>query len=853
MKQEDKPDAQRPFSALIVATVVLIAAIIGTNAFFINNLRESQLLGTEANLSRYSLMLAEQADRSFKSVDLVLSSIGDYIGRQGVTDNASYDQLMSKYETFLLLKEKISGLPHVDAVTLIDAKGKLINFSRSWPIPEVTVTDRDYFKVLKDDPNLETFISMPVQNRTTSTWNIYIARRLNDPNGAFLGLLLGAISMQYFENFFGATVPGAGSSVSMVRDDGTLLARFPRSDRIGSASDMSAQRALNAGGIVREAGSSDLERRIVSARQLANYPIAISFGQTEESALAEWRRMAALLAVTSLGCCLLIVIAAFVIARWWRARDRAVSAAQAASHAKSSFLAMMSHEIRTPMNAVLGLAATLLNTSLSSEQRRSIVAMHDAGDNLLELLNDILDFSKLEAGHISFEAIPFSPESLVDNTVSVMGPRASAKNLTLKTVKETALPPALIGDAGRIRQVLLNLVSNAVKFTESGNVVIANRCLAQDEKFATIEWSVNDSGIGIAPDRIKDLFKDFTQADTSITRRFGGTGLGLAICKRLIERMGGEITVVSAPGKGSTFRFRLRLPVAPEIALIGHDEPEPMFAELRRRIAELGRPLGVLVADDNATNRLVASKMLQEFDVRTGMASNGAEAVAAATEVAYDVILMDVRMPEMDGLQATRAIRARGGRLAEVPIIAFTANAFLDDVNACREAGMNGFVAKPVRKKELVAAMVRALPVAPAGSEAAAAPSPIGGHAQAEEPELSGLPVFDRASYETLVTELGEDGVRELVVIFLDETDRRVALLQQLSGETDRVAIGRQAHSLKSDAAALGLAQLAELASRLERAAARMTEAEYRVAIERIAPAYAAGRARLPREVASAA
>ena len=836
MNAEHKPETQRPSWILIVATIVLIATIAGGNLFFLGNLRQSLLLATESNLARHSLMLAEQADRSFKSADLVLSGIADHIGRQGVTDTDSYDRLLSRYETFLLLKEKISGLPHVEAVTLIDVKGKLINFSRSWPIPDVDVTDRDYYMVLKNHPSLESYISMPVRNRATGSWNVYIAHRLNDPDGAFRGLVLGAISLQYFDNFFGSTVLGAGGTVSLVRDDGTLLARFPHTEQIGATMSMSAQRALNAGGILRETRVADREPRIIAARQLANYPVAVAVSQTEESALVEWRRMATLLGVTSLGCCLLIVVAAFVIARWRRDRDRAVRAAQAANEAKSSFLAVMSHEIRTPMNAVLGLAAELLNTPLNEEQRRSVVAMHEAGDNLLDLLNDILDFSKLEAGRLSFEAIAFSPETLVDNAVSVIGPRASAKGLAVNTVRESALPQALIGDAGRIRQVLLNLLSNAVKFTERGEVVVAIRCLARDAGHATLEWSVTDTGMGIPPDRIKDLFQDFSQADTSISRRFGGSGLGLSICKRLVEQMGGEISLVSAPGQGSTFRFSLALPITQEAALIGHGQPEPTFGELRAHIAGLGRPLRVLVADDNATNRLVAAKMLREFDVQTTTACDGAEAVAAATRFDHDVILMDMRMPEMDGLQATRTIRARGGKLADVAIIAFTANAYLDDVNACRDAGMNGFIAKPVRKKELVAAIVGALRAAPVE---ATAPAPAGnGVAQP--------PVFDRTRYDMMVEELGEDGVRHLVDLFVEETDRRIALLRDLSGMNDRIKIGREAHSLKGDAAALGLAQLAELAAMLEREAQHMDEAAYAATLDRIAPAFTIARGRLP-------
>ncbi|HEY4919577.1 MAG TPA: ATP-binding protein [Xanthobacteraceae bacterium] len=853
MLEQDKPRDPRFIVTLIAVTIALIAAIFGANAFFITDLRESLLLNTEANLARNSLMLAEQTDRSFKAVDLVLSSVGDYVGRQGVTGSATYNQLMSTYDTFLLLKEKISGLPHVEAVTLINADGNLVNFSRAWPIPAINVADRDYFRLLKQDPNLESFISTPVRNRVTGTWNIYIARRLNDPNGGFMGLVLGAISMQYFENFFGSTVMGAGGSVAMVRDDGTLLAHFPRSERVGSKSSMAAQRALNAGGIIRETDPDDQGRRIISARMLANYPIAISVSQTEYSALAEWRRMSALLAVTLFGCCLLIAIAAFVVARWWWARDRAVHAAQGANQAKSSFLAMMSHEIRTPMNAVLGLAATLLATPLSDEQRRSIVAIHDAGDSLLDLLNDILDFSKLEAGRLSLEAIGFSPESLVENAVSIMGPRAAAKGLALKTVKESVLPAALTGDAGRIRQVLLNLVSNAIKFTETGEVALSARCLVQDQKQATIEWSVRDTGIGVASDRLNELFRDFVQADTSISRRFGGSGLGLSICKRLVEQMGGEISVVSAPNKGSTFRFSLTLPVAHEAIARGNEDLAPLFEELHHHIAKLGRPLRVLIADDNATNRLVAAKMLKEFSMQASMACDGVEALEAVTRFPYDVVLMDVRMPEMDGLQATRAIRARGGALADLPIVAFTANVFADDIAACREAGMNGFVAKPVRKKEIVAAIVRALPVAAHGGAGEQAPAGASAQPQAKEDGTPDTPVFDRTCYDTMVTELGGDTVRELVDMFRAETGRRVALLQKITGELDRGLIGREAHSLKSDAGALGLVRLSQLAAALERDAVRISGEEYAATVDRIVTAVAEGRDSLPKAAASAA
>ena len=482
-------------------------------------------------------------------------------------------------------------------------------------------------------------------------------------------------------------------------------------------------------------------------------------------------------------------------------RDEAVRA----NSAKSEFLANMSHEIRTPLNAVLGLAGVLIDTPLSAEQKHQVALIKESGDNLLDLLNDILDLSKLDAGQVEIEHVAFDVVSLCEGAIDLLRHRAAEKRLNLAFDCGVDVPRFVTADSSRIRQILINLTGNAIKFTQKGGVAIHLKTIERRAGTATIEWSVTDTGIGIAPDRITHLFQDFMQADSSIARRFGGSGLGLAICKRLVERMNGSIQVQSELGKGSTFSFRL--PVRTAAAGATDTAPTHETRSLSEFVRALGRSVRILVVEDNVTNQFVARSILKAEGVTVDVAANGREALEAVSRHPYDLVFMDVQMPEMDGLTATRELRARGDRYAALPIIGFSANAFASDIEACRKAGMNGHVAKPVQKETLCAAVVDVLSGRMLGASTAP-PSSLGD---------GDVPDLDRRAIDALIDGLTATVVNELLVSFVVETKAKLERLPALLEKTERLTI--EVHSLKSASAQMGAAKLSRLAASLERQA----------------------------------
>jgi hypothetical protein len=726
--------------ALLAATVIISGSL----------LYRASLNDWRNDLATLSTVLAESTAQTISSARLVLDSIQSDIEAANVNDDTQLREHVSTPEYSRTMREKIRGLPFISGIGISNAQGRIVSLSRVFPAPPLDLTDRDYFFHHSQNASTEDFLSETVNSRAAGVPTFYLTRRINDRQGRMLAIVVVALPNSFFEEFFSAVTKDKPFSILLAREDEKPLITTSLVHDTTVRRDIKPLADLH---LPRPAGTSAKQPYYFMQahwlgihRPVRNAPMYLEIGVTDKVYFTEWlESMYPLMLVAAISLVGLIGGFGMALRQVQRREQDAQLAlhlkeeADQANQAKSRFLAMVSHEVRTPMNGILGLSELLMESGLSSKQQHYADSIHSATGGLVRIINDILDFSKIESGKLDLEGVAFHPARLVREVAELYRPSIHNKEVQLDVRIDCDDALCLVGDPSRLKQVLGNLLSNAIKFTQAGYVRLSMS--AQREESSPARWrvffTVADSGIGISPEALAQLFQPFTQADTSISRRFGGTGLGLAISKNLVELMGGKIACQSVPGQSTKFSFDILCPegvttdrpeAPPQAAMKNDASPAPQPAASPAPAAPVSpaqvNPLApltptttaapsaltgarILVAEDTEINRQLLRILLARRGCILQEVENGQLALEAIRNGNYDLVLMDCMMPIMDGYQATSEIRSfeqAHGR-PRTPIIALTASAIEGDRQRCLDAGMDDYLSKPFTQVGLMNAV----------------------------------------------------------------------------------------------------------------------------------------------------
>jgi len=702
----------------------LILTLILFGYIAIETARLRQTESWERQIESITLSLSIQTSQSIDTGYIVLDTLVNAITKSEFKDEEDFRKRMSTKEVFDILQNRKMGLSQIEVVSIIGANGDNLNFSRFYPVTGINLSERDYFKAQKENPNLPIYISNSVKNKGNGKWTFYLSKRINDTQGRFVGIVLVGFSVDYLTEFYEKIAEnlGPGVTINLFKDDFSLLARYPSKDAAigirvteGAAYQIiEVQKKKN--GILQlnniRVSTGIAEPRLSSVRLVEKYPLINVIIVPMDVVLSGWYKVAYQIAFVILSGILAIAIGMRYFIRALNLQEVSMqeleelkTAAETANQTKSKFLATMSHEIRTPLNGILGMAQILLNQKVNDfDKNQHIQTIINSGKNLQTLLNDILDFSKVEAGKVELFESPIVPSELIQETIDLFSELAKSKKLELMKVWLGPNHQMYLADPVRLRQMLSNLANNAIKFTDEGFVRIAAKEVTREGDRAVLEFAVTDSGMGIDEENQKLLFKSFSQVNVTNKSIQTGSGLGLSIVANLVSLMNGVYGVESTIGKGSTFWFRIPVKCLERDENFRQTNKEVM--ESQENASKIEESIGkILIAEDNQTNRLVISAMIKSIvpNMIVEEVSNGKIALEAYIKTPdYDLILMDIQMPEMDGIEATYKIREyqRNQGLKKIPIIAVTAYAYAEDRSKYLTLGMD-FLAKPIEISEL--------------------------------------------------------------------------------------------------------------------------------------------------------